>query len=110
MKNQLIILIFVFCYVASHQDFINAFNKQHINENRIEFCTGIYEHLCSHEFHQLESVNGDGINKMTLLSKIHYDHFIRRIKTIRDQERKRKFFKQKILLMKLRKHFLDRHL
>ena len=104
MKNQLIIVIFIFGYVASHQDYINAFNKQHINENRIEFCTGIYEHLCAHEFHQLESVNGDGINKMP------YDNFMRRIKTIREQERRRKFLKQKILLMKLRKHFLDRHL
>jgi len=108
--KQFLIFMFAISYAVSYQDFINAFNRQRINENRLEFCSGIYEYLCTREFHQLEFLESDEFNKMRPIGTGSVeDQFINKIKKIRNQEMKRKNLRQKMFLMKMRKHFLDRH-
>jgi hypothetical protein len=101
------ILIFMasISLVISYQDYINAFNKQRLKENSLEFCTGIYGYLCDGD-HLIEPrIFGESI-KFNLFVE---DKLQRKIKKMRQKERQRKLIGQKLILNKLRAHFLDRH-
>ncbi len=101
------ILIFMasISLVISYQDFINVFNKQRLKENSLDVCAGIYEYLCDGD-HLIEPrIFGES----TKFNSFVEDKLQRKIKKMRKKERQRKVVGQKLILNKLRAHFLDRH-